>query len=116
MLAQKDLAVEAVDLSGGGADGDCGVAFFVAMVSSLLGRASQPATVILGDLSVQGNIKHLPSIVEPLQIALDNGAQRALVPLSNKSQVASLPEEIVDRLDILFYGDVERATTKAIGG
>jgi ATP-dependent Lon protease len=115
-MAQKDLAIEAVDLSGGGADGECGVAFFVAMLSALLGRGCLPATVILGDVSVQGNIKHLPSILEPLQIALDNGAQRALVPLSNKSQVAALPEEIVEKLDILFYGDAERAMTKAIGG
>ncbi|MCC6528212.1 MAG: protease Lon-related BREX system protein BrxL [Polyangiaceae bacterium] len=114
-LAQKDFAVEGVDLSGGGADGDCGVAFYVAIVSALQDRAVQPGTVILGDVSVQGNIKMLPSIGEALQIALDNGALRGLVPIGNKSQVAGLPEEVAEKLDIVFYGDVDRAVAKAVG-
>jgi ATP-dependent Lon protease len=33
---------------------------------------------------VQGNIKGLRSLVEPLQLAMDNGAKRALIPLENK--------------------------------
>ncbi|MBI4918179.1 MAG: protease Lon-related BREX system protein BrxL [Acidobacteria bacterium] len=114
-LAQKDFAVEGVDLSGGGADGDCGVAFYVAIVSALQDRSVQPGTVILGDVSVQGNIKMLPSIGEALQIALDNGALRGLVPIGNKSQVAGLPEEVAEKLDIVFYGDVDRAVAKAVG-
>lgn len=115
-LAQKDLAVEAVDLSGGGADGECGVGFYVAMISAIQNRNVQPGTVILGDVSIQGNIKLLPSIGESLQISLDNGALRALVPIANKSQVAGLPEEVVEKLDLVFYGDVDRAVLKALGG
>ena len=116
VMAQKDFAVEAVDLSGGGADGDCGLGFFVAMVSAIQNRNVQPGTVVLGDVSVQGNIKPVPSINEPLQICLDNGALRALVPIANKSQVAGLPEDMVEKLDIVFYGDVDRAVLKAIMG
>ncbi|MFO0590904.1 MAG: protease Lon-related BREX system protein BrxL [Polyangiaceae bacterium] len=114
-VAQRDFAVEAVDLSGGGADGECGVAFYLALVSALQGRPVQPGTVILGDLSVQGNIKQLPSILEALQTSLDNGGLRALVPLANKSQVAGLPEDIMEKMDLVFYGDVDRAVTKAFG-
>ena len=116
LLVSKDLAVEAVDLAGGGADGDAGLGFYVAMMSAIQSRNVLPGTVILGDISVQGNVKPLPSINEPLQIALDNGALRALVPLTSKSQVAGLPEEIVEKLDIVFYGDVDRAVLKAMGG
>lgn len=108
--------MEAVDLSGGGADGECGVGFFVAMISAIQNRNVQPGTVILGDVSIQGNIKQLPSIGESLQISLDNGALRALVPIANKSQVAGLPEEVVEKLDLVFYGDVDRAVLKAVGG
>jgi ATP-dependent Lon protease len=115
VLAQKDIAVEAVDLSGGGPDGECGVAFYVAMVSALNDRRLQPGTVVLGDVSVQGNIKHPPSIREALQVALDNGALRALVPVANKSQVAALPEEVAEKLDLVFYGDADRVVVKAFG-
>lgn len=116
LLAQKDIAVEAVDLSGGGGDGDCGVAFYVAFASALQDRRIQAGTVVLGDVTVQGNIKQPTSISEALQVALDNGALRALVPLGSKSQVASLPEEVVEKLDVVFFGDVERASSKAMGG
>ena len=114
-LALKDITVEAVDLSGGGADGECGVAFYVAMVSSIQERGVLPGTVVLGDVSIQGNIKQLPSIGESLQISLDNGALRALVPIANKTQVAGLAEDVVEKLDLAFYGDVDRAVLKALG-
>jgi ATP-dependent Lon protease len=47
-----------------------------------------------------------------LPFALDNGAQRALLPIGNKSQAAGLPEDVVERLDIVFYGDPDRAVSK----
>src|ERR1019366_6491485 len=79
-----------------------------------LNRRVQAATVVLGDLTIQGNLKGVASIAEPLHVALENGAIRALVPISNKSQFAALPEETVEKLDVIFYGDVDRAVLKAI--
>lgn len=114
MLGQKDITAEAVDLSGGRLECNCGVAFFVAIMSAIQNRRVQAGTVVLGDLTIQGNLKGLPSIVEPLQVALENGAIRALVPISNKAQFGALPEELVEKLDIIFYGDVDRAVMKAI--
>jgi len=115
-MAQKDLQAEAVDLSGGRVECACGVAFYVAMISAIYNRRVLAGTVILGDLTVQGNIKGIPSIMEPLQVAAENGALRALLPLANKGQVAGLPEEIVERVDIVFYGDPDRAVSKALEG
>jgi len=94
----------------------CGVAFYVAMMSALYNRRVLAGTVILGDLTVQGNIKGAQSVMEPLQIAMENGALRALLPLANKNQVAGLPEEVVERLDVVFYGDPDRAVSKALEG
>jgi ATP-dependent Lon protease len=116
ILAVKDFAVEAVDLSGGGGEPECGVAFFVALMSAVQNRHVEGGTVVLGDLTVQGNIRAPLSIAECLQMALDNGALRVLVPVSTKKQVALLPEEVVEKLDIVFYGDLDRAVVKAVGG
>lgn len=114
MLAQKDIQAEAIDLSGGRVDCACGVAFYTAMMSALFGRRVLPGTILLGDVTVQGNIKPVTSIMEPLQVALENGAIRALVPLANKSQFVGLPEEVVEKLDIVFYGDPDRAVSKCL--
>lgn len=113
-LAQKDLYAEAVDLSGSRIECPCGVAFFVAMISAIQSRRIQAGTVILGDLTIQGNIRGPASIVESLQLAMESGALRTLVPLSNKAQFAGLPEEVVEKLDIVFYGDVDRAVIKSV--
>ena len=77
-------------------------------------RRLQGGTVIVGDLTIQGNIKGLLSLVEPLTIGLDNGALRALIPLANKAQFVTLPEEVVEKIDLVFYGDVERAVEKGL--
>jgi ATP-dependent Lon protease len=114
VLAQKDICAEAVDLSGARVECACGVAFYVAMMSAIQNRRVQAGTVVMGDLTIQGNLRGVPSITEPLQVALENGAIRAMVPISNKAQFAALPEETVEKLDVTFYGDVDRAVLKAI--
>jgi len=114
ILAQADIYAEAVELSGGRVQCPCGVAFFAAMISAIRSKRVQAGTVILGDLTIQGNIKGPISITEPLQLALDSGALRALVPIGNKAQLAGLPEDILERLDVVFYGDVERAVLKTL--
>jgi ATP-dependent Lon protease len=113
-LAQQDIYAEAVDLSGGRVDCPCGVAFFAAMISAIRNRRVQAGTVILGDLTIQGNIKGPASITEPLQLALESGAIRALVPVSNKVQFGGLPEDMIERLDVVFYGDIDRAVLKTL--
>ena len=59
----------------------------------------QAALVILGDLSIQGNIKPMRSLAEPLQVAMDNGARKALKPLEDKRNFLEVSGEIVERVD-----------------
>jgi len=113
-MAQKDLTVEAVELTGGKVEATCGVAFFIAMLSAIHDRQVAPGMVVLGDLTIQGNIRGLTSILEPLQVAVDNGASRALVPLANKAQFTALPEDVVEKLELVFYGDADRALRRAL--
>ena len=47
-------------------------------------------------------------------MTLESGAIRVLVPISNKAQFAGLPEDVVEKLDVVFYGDVDRAVLKTL--
>jgi ATP-dependent Lon protease len=114
LLTQRDLVAEAIDLSGGRVEAACGVAFFAAMVSAITQRRIQAGTVVLGDITIQGNIKPLPSITEVLQMVVENGALRVLLPTGNKLQVASLSEDVVEKLDLVFYSDVDRAIARVV--
>jgi ATP-dependent Lon protease len=92
-----------------------GVAFFVAAYSALRKAAVAPALLVLGDMSVQGNIKPMRSLTEPLQVANDNGARRALIPIENKRNFLDVPSDVVEHVDPVFYGDPKTAAMKVLG-
>jgi ATP-dependent Lon protease len=94
---------------------EAGIALVVAIYSALKKQSVLPGLVILGDLSIQGNIKAMRSLAEPLQNAMDNGARRALVPLENKRNFLEVSGEIIERVDPVFYSDPMTAAMKALG-
>jgi ATP-dependent Lon protease len=114
-LDTSDLHVEAIDLFANHAEAEVGVAFFVACYSALRKAPVVPALLVLGDMSVQGNIKPLRSLTEPLQVAKDNGAKRALIPIENKRNFLDVPGDVVEHVDPIFYGDPKTAAMKVLG-
>jgi ATP-dependent Lon protease len=109
-----DFHVECIDLLGNRAEGDLGVAFLVACYSTLKKASPLAGLIVLGDLSIQGNIKSVRSLNEPLQVALDNGARKVLVPIENKRQFLEVSADIVEKVDPIFFGDVRAALMKAL--
>jgi ATP-dependent Lon protease len=70
---------------------------------------------MLGDMSVQGAIKPLRSLVEPLRLGMDNGAKRALIPIENKRNFLDVPADIMEHVDPIFCGDPKTAAMKVLG-
>lgn len=114
-LDVSDLHVEVIDLLGNRVEAELGVSFFVAAYSALRKAPVTPALLILGDMSVQGNIKPLRSLTEPLQVAKDNGAKRALIPIENKRNFLDVSADIMEHVDPIFYGDPKTAALKVLG-
>jgi ATP-dependent Lon protease len=114
-LDTSDFHVEVIDLLANRLEVEIGVGFFTAAVSALRSAPLSPALLVLGDMSVQGNIKPLRSLVEPLQVAMDNGAKRALIPIENKRNFLDVDSDIMEHVDPIFYGDPKTAAMKVIG-
>lgn len=110
-----DLHVEAVDLVSNKVEAEIGTAFVVAAYSALRRSPPQPGMLVLGDISIQGNVKAARSLVEPLQLAMDNGARRALISSENKRHFFNVSSDIVEAIDPIFYGDMRQAAFKALG-
>jgi len=110
-----DFHVEAIDLLTNRVPCEGGTALVVAIYSALKKASTQPALLVLGDLTIQGNLKPLHSLAEPLRIAMDNGARRALIPIENKRNFLDVSADIMERVDPIFYGDPLLAATKALG-
>jgi ATP-dependent Lon protease len=114
-LDTSDIHVEVIDLLGNRIQAEIGIAFFIATWSAFRKAPVSPALLVLGDMSVQGNIKPVRSLVEPLQIARDNGAKRALIPIENKRSFLEVSADIVEDVDPVFYGDPKTAAIKVLG-
>lgn len=108
-----DFFVEGVDLLGSKVSCEAGVAFFVALISALRRAQVAGATIVLGDISIQGNIKGLPSLTELVQLSRDNGARRVLVPTANRRQALELDEDLLELAS--FYNDSKGAVERVLG-
>jgi ATP-dependent Lon protease len=113
-LDTSDFHVEVIDLLGNKVEAEIGVAFFVAAYSALRKAPPQPALLVLGDMSIQGNIKAVRSLTEPLQVAMDNGGKRALIPIENKRQFLDVNPDVLEHVDPVFFGDMKQAAFKAL--
>lgn len=110
-----DFHVEAIDLLSNHVPSEAGIALVVAVFSAIKKQSVLAGLMILGDLSIQGNIKPVRTLAEPLQVGMDNGARRALVPLENKRNFLEVSGEIVERVDPVFFSDPMTAAMKALG-
>ena len=110
-----DFHVQIVDMMHSKEGSQGGVAFFVALYSLLRERQVQAGLVVLGEMTIQGNILPVRSLVEPLQVIMDNGAKRVLVPIGNQRQFMQVPPDILERVDPIFYSEPLAAALKALG-
>ena len=114
-LDSTDFHIEAIDLLVNHVVCEAGIALIIALHSAIKRQPVLPALLVLGDMSIQGNIKALRSLAEPLQIGMENGARRALIPTPNKRNFMDVAADIVERVDPIFYSDPLTAALKGLG-
>jgi ATP-dependent Lon protease len=109
-----DFSIQAINLSQAKEGAETAVAFFIALVSALLERAVREQLVVLGEMSVQGLLLKVANLTERLQLALESGAKQVLVPSENKRDLADVPDEVLNKLQVIFYTDPTNAAVRAI--
>lgn len=57
----------------------------------------------------------IKELVEPLQVGMDNGAKRALIPIENKRSFLEVTADVMEHVDPVFFGDPKTAALKALG-
>jgi ATP-dependent Lon protease len=112
---QYDFHIQIVNLMQSKEGSETGVAFLIAMLSAMLGKPTIESLVILGEMSIHGALLRVDSLAERLQLAMDNGAKRVLLPSENKRDFADIPSDILDKMQIIFYSDPINAAFRAMG-
>lgn len=113
---QNDFVVEEIDLFGNYVETDISVSLFVAACSAIRHVLVTAGLLVLGDMSVRGNIKPARSLNESLRVAMDNGAKRVLMPIENKRNFLDVPADVMKHVDPVFCGDPKTAAQKVLDG
>ena len=91
------------------------MAFFISLVSSIIEKPVLERTVVLGEMSVQGLLLKVNSLPERMQLAVEAGAKRILIPSENKRDLAEVPDAILTAIQWQFYDSPIKAATMAMG-
>ena len=88
---------------------------FIALASIATGRPLEPQMVVLGSMTLGGNITPVSNLAETLQVAFDAGAKKILLPMSSVKDIPSVPGELFGKFQTSFYADPVDAAFKALG-
>jgi ATP-dependent Lon protease len=110
-----DYHLHFVELHNTGAATSTTLASFVALCSGILGKAVQQQMVVLGTMSLGGNIVPVENLAEALQVAFDAGAKRLLLPMASVGAIPTVPGELFAKFQTSFYADPTDAVFKALG-
>ena len=112
---QKDYIINYQDLQGIGMTGKLALPTLIALCSIALGRPVQSSTAILGEISISGTLIKVDNLADTLQVCLDSGAKKVLLPQPSFVDFATVPPELMSAFQLIPYQSAEDAVFKALG-
>lgn len=111
----KDYIVNYQDLQGIGMTGKLALPTLIALCSIALGRPTVGNLLVLGDISISGTLIKVDELANVLQVCLDSGAKRVLIPSTSFVDFATVPPELMSAFQLIPYQSAEDAVFKALG-
>ena len=111
----KDYIINYQDLQGIGMTEKLALPTLVALSSIALGRPVQSSTVVLGEISISGTLVKVDELANTLQVCLDSGAKKVLIPSTSFVDFATVPPELMSAFQLIPYQSAEDAVFKALG-
>lgn len=111
----KDYLVNVQDLNGIGMTKGLTLSTMIAICSVALGKPAISSMVILGDISIGGTLIKVDELANTLQVCLDSGAKKVLIPSTSFVDFGTVPAELMSAFQIIPYQSAEDAVFKALG-
>ena len=111
----KDFIVNYQDLQGLGMTKVLALPTLIALCSIALGKPVQSSMAVLGDFSIGGTILKVENLASTLQVCLDSGAKKVLLPQTSAVDLGTVPAELMSSFSLVFYQSAEDAVFKALG-
>lgn len=113
IIEENTFATQLIDENISGGNQEIGAAFYLSMISVFLKKPLKSKTVILGSMTVNGNLVKTTNLYEKLEYIVEQGAKIVYVPIANQPDTITMPGDIWSKLSILFYGSAEDLMRKA---
>lgn len=111
----KDYIINYQDLQGIGMTGKLALPTLIAMCSIALNKPTLSNLAILGEISISGTMMKVDELANALQVCLDSGAKRVLLPITSAAELGTIPVDLVGSFNLIFYNSAEDAVFKALG-
>lgn len=113
--ATKDYMINYQDLQGIGMTGKLALPTLIALCSIALGRPTLSSLAVLGEISISGTMMKVDELANSLQVCLDSGAKRVLLPITSAVELGTVPADLIGSFNLIFYSSAEDAVFKALG-
>lgn len=111
----KDYLIHYQDLQGIGMTKTLAMPTLIALCSIALSKPTVSSLAILGDISISGTVMKVDNLANSLQVCLDSGAKKVLLPITSAVDLATVPSELIGCFNLIFYNSAEDAVFKALG-
>ncbi len=111
----RDYIINYQDLQGIGMTGRLALPTLIALCSIALGKPVLSSAAILGEISISGTIIKVDELANALQVCLDSGAKRVLLPMTAAAELGTVPADLIGCFNLIFYSSAENAVFKALG-
>jgi len=91
-----------------------GIGMVTAMVSTLTGLAVRRDVAMTGEVTLRGRVLPIGGLKEKLLAALRGGIATVLIPKENEKDLADIPANILEGLEIVPVGHVDEVLARAL--
>ena len=114
-VTTKDYIINYQDLHGIGMTSKLALPTLIAICSIALGKPVLSTMAVLGEISISGSIIKVEELANALQVCLDSGARKVLLPITSAGDLSTVPPDLIGCFSIIFYSSAEDAVFKALG-
>ena len=111
----KDYIINYQDLQGIGMTSKLALPTLIALASIALNKPTVSSLAVLGEISIAGTMIKVDELANALQVCLDSGAKKVLLPITSAADLGTVPSELIGCFNLIFYQSAEDAVFKALG-
>ena len=66
----------------------------------------------MGEISISGTLMKVDELANSLQVCLDSGAKKVLLPITSAADLATVPADLIGAFQLIFYSSAEDVSVK----